>query len=81
LWVKYNPRNKIPGEAAKNSLRTRHHLFRLVDTQQSTTGAVLHVYERAGELRYGEVEVGQETVIFDDLCAIQRPLDTPNIEK
>ena len=39
--------------------------FRLVDTQQSTTGAVLHVYERVGELRYGDVEVGQETVIFD----------------
>jgi dihydrofolate reductase len=39
--------------------------FRLVDTQLVTTGAVLHVYERAGDLRYGEVEVGQETVIFD----------------
>jgi len=39
--------------------------FRLVDTQFATTGAVLHVYERAGALRYGEVEVGQETVIFD----------------
>lgn len=39
--------------------------FRLVDTQLATTGAVLHVYERAGELKYGEVEVGQETVIFD----------------
>lgn len=39
--------------------------FRLVDTQLNTTGAVLHVYERAGGLRYGEVEVGQETVIFD----------------
>ena len=39
--------------------------FRLVDTQQSTTGAVLHVYERAGDVRYGEVEVGQETVVFD----------------
>jgi dihydrofolate reductase len=39
--------------------------FRLVDTQPATTGAVLHVYERAGGLRYGEVEVGQETVIFD----------------
>jgi dihydrofolate reductase len=39
--------------------------FNLVDTQFSTTGAVLHVYERAGGLRYGEVEVGQETVIFD----------------
>ncbi len=39
--------------------------FRLVDTQLASTGAVLHVYERAGDLRYGEVEVGQETVIFD----------------
>jgi dihydrofolate reductase len=39
--------------------------FRLVDTQLNTTGAVLHVYERAGGLKYGEVEVGQETVIFE----------------
>jgi dihydrofolate reductase len=39
--------------------------FRLVDTQVNTTGAVLHVYERAGGLKYGEVEVGQEVVIFD----------------
>ena len=39
--------------------------FRLVDTQPNTTGAVLLVYERAGGLKYGEVEVGQETVIFD----------------
>jgi len=39
--------------------------FRLVDTLLNTTGAVLHVYERAGGLRYGEVEVGQETVIFE----------------
>lgn len=39
--------------------------FRLADTQQPATGAVLHVYERAGGLKYGEVEVGQETVIFD----------------
>jgi len=39
--------------------------FRLVDTQLATTGAVLHVYERAGNLTYGQVEVGQETVIFD----------------
>ena len=39
--------------------------FRLVDTQQTATGAVLNVYERAGGLKYGEVEVGQETVIFD----------------
>jgi hypothetical protein len=39
--------------------------FRLCDTQQISTGAVLHVYERAGALKYGEVEVGKETVIFD----------------
>ena len=39
--------------------------FRLVDTQLNTTGAVLHVYERVGHLKYGEVEVGQETVVFD----------------
>lgn len=39
--------------------------FRLVDTQLNTTDAVLHVYEREGDLKYGEVEVGQETVIFD----------------
>ena len=39
--------------------------FKLVETQFSTTGAVLHVYERAGDLRYGIVEVGQEMVIFD----------------
>jgi dihydrofolate reductase len=39
--------------------------FRLVETQTATTGAILHVYERAGDLRYGEVEVGQGTVIFD----------------
>jgi len=43
--------------------------FRLVDTQLNTTGAVLHVYERAGGLKYGEVEVGQETVIFDSGAA------------
>jgi dihydrofolate reductase len=45
--------------------------FRLVDTQLATTGAVLLVYERAGDLRYGEVEVGQETVIFDPGAARQ----------
>jgi dihydrofolate reductase len=39
--------------------------FRLVDSRQTAPGAVLHVYERAGGLRYGEVEVGQETVVFD----------------
>jgi dihydrofolate reductase len=46
--------------------------FRLIDTQQTTTGAVLHVYERAGGLKYGEVEVGQETVIFDSDTADTR---------
>jgi dihydrofolate reductase len=39
--------------------------FRLVDAQQIATGAVLHVYERVGGLRYGEVEVGEETEVFD----------------
>lgn len=39
--------------------------FRLVDTQQVTTGAVLHVYERTDGIKYGEIEVGQETVIID----------------
>jgi dihydrofolate reductase len=39
--------------------------FRLVESQQTSAGAVLHVYERAGKLRYGEVEVGQETRVFD----------------
>jgi dihydrofolate reductase len=43
--------------------------FRLVDTQLNSTGAVLHVYERVGNLKYGEVEVGQETVIFDSDAA------------
>ena len=39
--------------------------FRLVDTQVVASGAVLHVYERAGGLRYGELDVGEEPVIFD----------------
>lgn len=39
--------------------------FELVETQSNTTGAVLHVYERAGGLKYGEVEVGQETRVFE----------------
>lgn len=39
--------------------------FRLVERQEIATGAVLHVYERAGGLKYGEVEVGEESVIFD----------------
>ncbi len=41
--------------------------FRLVETQSNTSGAVLHVYERAGGVRYGEVEVGEEPVIFDSI--------------
>lgn len=40
--------------------------FELVETQTNSLGAVFHVYERAGSLRYGEVEVGQETVIFEE---------------
>ena len=40
--------------------------FRLVDTQRIATGAVLHVYERAGPLTYGEVEVGQEIILFEN---------------
>jgi dihydrofolate reductase len=43
--------------------------FRLVDTQLNTTGAVLHVYERLGGLKYGEVEVGEELLIFDSEAA------------
>lgn len=39
--------------------------FRLVDTQMNGKDAVLHVYERAGGLEYGKVEVGQEAVVFD----------------
>ena len=45
--------------------------FRLVDAKLTATGAALHVYERAGGLRYGEVEVGQEAVIFDSGAAHQ----------
>jgi dihydrofolate reductase len=39
--------------------------FRLVESQRTVTGAVFRVYERAGTLRYGEVEVGQEIRVFD----------------
>jgi dihydrofolate reductase len=39
--------------------------FRLADTQVVASGAVLHVYERAGGLKYGELDVGAEPVIFD----------------
>jgi dihydrofolate reductase len=39
--------------------------FRLVESQQTAAGAVLHVYERAGQLRYGEAEVGKETRVFE----------------
>ena len=43
--------------------------FWLADVQQSPTGAVLMVYERVGTVRYGEVEVGQETVVYDPLSS------------
>lgn len=39
--------------------------FRLVDTEVVGTGAVLHVYERTGALKYGRVEVGEEVEVFD----------------
>jgi dihydrofolate reductase len=39
--------------------------FRLVETQSIGTGAVLHVYERAGRPRYGEYEAGSEPQILD----------------
>ena len=39
--------------------------YRLVDTQFNSKGAVLHVYERLGKLKYGEFEVGQEAVVFE----------------
>ena len=39
--------------------------FNLVDSKQTNAGAVLHVYERSGELKYGQVDVGQEPVVFD----------------
>jgi hypothetical protein len=38
--------------------------FRLFETLHTATGAVQHVYERAGNFKYCEVEVGQVTVIF-----------------
>ncbi len=39
--------------------------FRHVEARQTPMGALLNVYERVGPPAYGEVEVGQETVIFD----------------
>lgn len=39
--------------------------FRLADSRTNTTGAVLNVYERVGTVRYGEVDVGRGTVVFD----------------
>jgi len=45
--------------------------FQLVDTQVASTGAVQHIYERAGYLKHGEIEEGQETVLFDSKAAPQ----------
>jgi dihydrofolate reductase len=42
--------------------------FRLVESEQTAAGAVLHVYERAGKLRYGEVEIGRETRVFEEVA-------------
>ena len=39
--------------------------FRLVSSQTTPSGAVLNVYERAGRLRHGAVEVGEAPVVFD----------------
>jgi dihydrofolate reductase len=39
--------------------------FRLAGTERTGTGAVLDVYERVGDVRYGELEVGRERVVFD----------------
>lgn len=44
---------------------TRPRGFALVETRQNSCGAVLHVYDRVGDLRYGEVEVGEPPVVFD----------------
>jgi dihydrofolate reductase len=41
--------------------------FRLVDTAQNTKGAVLHVYERAGDVRHGEF--GKDPAIDDTNAA------------
>jgi dihydrofolate reductase len=46
--------------------------YRLVDSHLAATGAVLHVYERAGALRQGEMEVGAETVVFDGQPPVAR---------
>jgi dihydrofolate reductase len=40
--------------------------YRLVDTESTDKGAILQVYERAGNLRYGEIEVAEEIVVFDE---------------
>ncbi len=39
--------------------------FHLVETKVNSTGAILLVYERGGGLTYGEVEVGEDIVVFD----------------
>ncbi len=44
---------------------TKPRSFLLTHTHVTHPGAVLHIYERAGDLKYGEVEVGQEIVNFE----------------
>jgi dihydrofolate reductase len=62
------PKSTDSADEIANALNTRPK-FVASSTEQlrsaQATGAALHVYERAGDLKYGEVEVGQETVIFD----------------
>ena len=66
---RHHPYLAIPRRPRQGQAPFRHGAiprgFRLVDLQRTTPGAVLLVYELAGPLKYGEVEVGQETVIFD----------------
>jgi dihydrofolate reductase len=39
--------------------------LKLVDAKTSSTGVVIHTYERAGEVRYGSFAVGEDTVPQD----------------
>ena len=39
--------------------------FRLVNSEQNSRGGVLHIYERAGDVRHGEFGVDEEPVVFE----------------